>query len=174
MGAPLNTEAVVGKLGIVDGYTGEVFLEPNRQLLREYRSLVNEESELFAMVNKDLALPAVTQDRRHIEILLNAGLSADSNIAINQGVDGVGLYRTEIAFLLQHHFPSEDEQYHQYQAILNSYPDQRVVMRTLDIGGDKPLPYLPIEEDNPFLGWRGIRFTLDHPDIFFLSNCEPC
>lgn len=121
------------------------------------------------MVNKDLALPAVTQDNHHIEIMLNAGLSADSNIAINTGVDGVGLYRTEIAFLLQHHFPSEDEQYHQYQAILNSYPNQRVVMRTLDIGGDKPLPYLPIEEDNPFLGWRGIRFTLDHPDIFLIQ-----
>ncbi|AVF94288.1 phosphoenolpyruvate-protein phosphotransferase PtsP [Vibrio diabolicus] len=169
MGANINPDVVNGKLGIVDGYTGEIFLEPNRQLLREYRSLVSEESELFAMVNKDLALPAVTQDNHHIEIMLNAGLSADSNIAINTGVDGVGLYRTEIAFLLQHHFPSEDEQYHQYQAILNSYPNQRVVMRTLDIGGDKPLPYLPIEEDNPFLGWRGIRFTLDHPDIFLIQ-----
>ncbi|EGR1392192.1 phosphoenolpyruvate--protein phosphotransferase [Vibrio parahaemolyticus] len=169
MGANINTDVVNGKLGIVDGYTGEIFLEPNRQLLREYRSLVSEESELFAMVNKDLALPAVTLDNQHIEVMLNAGLSADSNIAINTGVDGVGLYRTEIAFLLQHHFPSEDEQYHQYRAILNSYSSQRVVMRTLDIGGDKPLPYLPIEEDNPFLGWRGIRFTLDHPDIFLIQ-----
>ncbi len=169
MGANINTRAVNGKKGIVDGYTGEIYLEPNRQLLREYRSLVSEESELFAMVNKDLALPAITQDDHPIEVMLNAGLSADSNIAINSGVDGVGLYRTEIAFLLKHHFPSEDEQYHQYQAILNSYPNQRVVMRTLDIGGDKPLPYLPIEEDNPFLGWRGIRFTLDHPDIFLIQ-----
>ncbi|MFH4747461.1 phosphoenolpyruvate--protein phosphotransferase [Vibrio harveyi] len=169
MGANINTSVVNGKKGIVDGYTGEIYLEPNWQLLREYRSLVSEESELFAMVNKDLALPAITKDDCHIEVMLNAGLSADSNIAINSGVDGVGLYRTEIAFLLQHHFPSEDEQYHQYQAILNSYPNQRVVMRTLDIGGDKPLPYLPIDEDNPFLGWRGIRFTLDHPDIFLIQ-----
>lgn len=169
MGANINTSVVNGKNGIVDGYTGEIYLEPNKQLLREYRSLVSEESELFAMVNKDLALPAITQDDCHVEVMLNAGLSADSNIAINSGVDGVGLYRTEIAFLLQHHFPSEDEQYHQYQAILNSYPNQRVVMRTLDIGGDKPLPYLPIDEDNPFLGWRGIRFTLDHPDIFLIQ-----
>ena len=169
MGANINTSVVNGKNGIVDGYTGEIYLEPNRQLLREYRSLVSEESELFAMVNKDSALPAITQDDCHVEVMLNAGLSADSNIAINSGVDGVGLYRTEIAFLLQHHFPSEDEQYHQYQAILNSYPNQRVVMRTLDIGGDKPLPYLPIDEDNPFLGWRGIRFTLDHPDIFLIQ-----
>ncbi|CAM2949558.1 phosphoenolpyruvate--protein phosphotransferase [Vibrio mytili] len=169
MGANINTELINGKQGIVDGYTGEIFLEPNRQLLREYRSLVSEESELTAMVNKDLTLPAMTQDNHHVEVMLNAGLSADSNIAVNAGVDGVGLYRTEIAFLLQHHFPSEDEQYHQYRSILKGYSNQRVVMRTLDIGGDKPLPYLPIEEDNPFLGWRGIRFTLDHPDIFLIQ-----
>ncbi|EDP57521.1 phosphoenolpyruvate--protein phosphotransferase [Vibrio sp. AND4] len=169
MGANINASVVNGKKGIVDGYTGEIYIEPNRQLLREYRSLIIEESELFTMVNKDLALPAITQDNCHVEVMLNAGLSADSNIAINSGVDGVGLYRTEIAFLLQHHFPSEDEQYHQYRAILNSYAHQRVVMRTLDIGGDKPLPYLRIDEDNPFLGWRGIRFTLDHPDIFLIQ-----
>lgn len=101
--------------------------------------------------------------------MLNAGLSADTNISINQGVDGVGLYRTEISFLLQHRFPSEEEQTQQYRTILSSYPDKRVVMRTLDIGGDKALPYFPIEEDNPFLGWRGIRFTLDHPDIFLIQ-----
>jgi phosphotransferase system enzyme I (PtsP) len=101
--------------------------------------------------------------------MLNAGLSADANIAVNQGVDGVGLYRTEISFLLQHRFPSEEEQTQQYQAVLNTYPEKRVVMRTLDVGGDKALPYLPIEEDNPFLGWRGIRFTLDHPDIFLMQ-----
>ncbi|GAK85117.1 phosphoenolpyruvate-protein phosphotransferase [Vibrio ponticus] len=81
----------------------------------------------------------------------------------------MGLYRTEISFLLQHRFPSEDEQTQQYHSVLTTYPDKRVVMRTLDIGGDKPLPYLPIEEDNPFLGWRGIRFTLDHPDIFLMQ-----
>lgn len=169
MGANVNLQEVHGKQGIVDGYSGEIYVQPNRQILREYRSLVTEESELFAMVNKDLALPAKTLDEVDVEVLLNAGLSADSNIAINSGVDGVGLYRTEIAFLLQHRFPSEDEQYQQYRAILSSYPNQRVVMRTLDIGGDKPLPYLPIEEDNPFLGWRGIRFTLDHPDIFLIQ-----
>ncbi|NLS12245.1 phosphoenolpyruvate--protein phosphotransferase [Vibrio sp. SM6] len=169
MGATLNPHEISGKLGVVDGYTGEIFPEPNPSLLSEYRNLVSEETELYAMVNQELAQPAITRDEQSIEILLNAGLSADSNIAINAGVDGVGLYRTEIAFLLQHRFPSEEEQWHQYRAILSSYAGQRVVMRTLDIGGDKPLPYLPIEEDNPFLGWRGIRFTLDHPDIFLIQ-----
>ncbi|MEH0666959.1 phosphoenolpyruvate--protein phosphotransferase [Vibrio scophthalmi] len=169
MGVNLNLKAINGKQGIVDGYSGKILISPSKQLLREYRALVNEEAELSNLVNQTIQAPACTQDGERVEVMLNAGLSADTNIAINQGVDGVGLYRTEISFLLQHRFPSEEEQTQQYQAVLNSYPDKRVVMRTLDIGGDKALPYLPIEEDNPFLGWRGIRFTLDHPDIFLMQ-----
>ncbi|WP_282177956.1 phosphoenolpyruvate--protein phosphotransferase [Vibrio nereis] len=169
MGAGINLKAISGKQGIVDGYSGKILVTPSRQLLKEYRALVNEERELSSMVNQRILEPACTKDNQRIEILLNAGLSADTNIAENQGVDGVGLYRTEISFLLQHRFPSEEEQTQQYQAVLNTYPNKRVVMRSLDIGGDKALPYLPIEEDNPFLGWRGIRFTLDHPDIFLMQ-----
>ena len=169
MGVTLNLANVNGKQVIVDGYSGEIFIEPTQNLLKEYRELILEETELSSMVNRDIHLPAKTQDDHQVEILLNAGLSADTNIALNQGVDGVGLYRTEISFLLQQRFPSEDEQVKQYQSVLESYPDKPVVMRTLDIGGDKALPYFPIEEDNPFLGWRGIRFTLDHPDIFIIQ-----
>lgn len=169
MGVVLNFDKLKGKLGIVDGYSGKVFIAPNRQLLREYRALQAEEEELSNLVNQRIEEPAYTQDGERIEVLLNAGLSADTSIALNQGVDGVGLYRTEISFLLQHRFPSEEEQMLQYQTILGAYTDKQVVMRTLDIGGDKPLPYFPIEEDNPFLGWRGIRFTLDHPDIFLIQ-----
>ncbi|KII81393.1 phosphoenolpyruvate--protein phosphotransferase [Vibrio renipiscarius] len=169
MGVNLNLDIINGKRGIVDGYSGKILVSPSRQLLKEYRALANEERELANMVNQRIEEAAFTADHERIEILLNAGLSADANIAVNQGVDGVGLYRTEISFLLQHRFPSEEEQTQQYQSVLSTYPDKRVVMRTLDIGGDKPLPYLPIEEDNPFLGWRGIRFTLDHPDIFLMQ-----
>ena len=169
MGVTLNLKEINGKKGIVDGYSGKLFISPNEQLLREYGELVDEEGELATLVNQKALEPAQTKDNVRIEIMLNAGLSADANIAINQGVDGVGLYRTEISFLLHHRFPSEEEQVLQYKSVLNTYPDKRVVMRTLDIGGDKALPYLPIEEDNPFLGWRGIRFTLDHPDIFLMQ-----
>lgn len=169
MGVNLNLDTINGKKGIVDGYSGKILVSPSRELLKEYRALANEERELANMVNQRIEECAFTADGQRIEILLNAGLSADANIAVNQGVDGVGLYRTEISFLLQHRFPSEEEQTHQYQSVLSTYPDKRVVMRTLDIGGDKALPYLPIEEDNPFLGWRGIRFTLDHPDIFLMQ-----
>ena len=169
MGVSVNLGAISGKKGVVDGYSGKILVSPNRQLLKEYRALANEERELASMVNQRILEPACTKDNQRIEIMLNAGLSADTNIAENQGVDGVGLYRTEISFLLQHRFPSEEEQTQQYQMVLNTYPNKRVVMRTLDVGGDKALPYLPIDEDNPFLGWRGIRFTLDHPDIFLMQ-----
>lgn len=169
MGVSLNLKDINSKQGIVDGYSGKIFISPAKSILAEYKALATEESELSEMVNLAIDKPAVTQDGKRIELLLNSGLSADSNIAVNQGVDGVGLYRTEFSFLLQHRFPSEEEQIQQYRGVLNAYPDKRVVMRTLDIGGDKPLPYLPIEEDNPFLGWRGIRFTLDHPDIFLIQ-----
>ncbi|EEZ01176.1 phosphocarrier protein kinase/phosphorylase nitrogen regulation associated [Vibrio sp. RC586] len=169
MGVSINLRDLNGKKGIVDGYSGKLFISPSKTILNEYRALANEERELSRMVNDAIREPAFTLDGARVELLLNAGLSADTSIAVNQGVDGVGLYRTEISFLLQHRFPSEEEQTQQYRHVLNTYPHQRVVMRTLDIGGDKPLPYLPIEEDNPFLGWRGIRFTLDHPDIFIIQ-----
>lgn len=169
MGVNTNPERLSGKLGIVDGYSGEIFPDPSNELLLEYRELVTEESELSHMVEQTVNLEACTQDGKRIQVMLNAGLSADTSISINKDVDGVGLYRTEISFLLQQQFPSEEEQVQQYRSVLASYPTKRVVMRTLDIGGDKALPYLPIDEDNPFLGWRGIRFTLDHPDIFLIQ-----
>lgn len=169
MGVSLNLNEISGKQGIVDGYSGQIFISPNRQLLAEYRALKTEETELSEMTNTTLFEPAISGDQVSIEVLLNAGLTVDSSLAIDKGVDGVGLYRTEIAFLLQQTFPSEDEQTQVYQSILQAFPEKNVVMRTLDVGGDKPLPYLPVDEENPFLGWRGIRFTLDHPDIFLVQ-----
>ncbi|MCE0493242.1 phosphoenolpyruvate--protein phosphotransferase [Vibrio salinus] len=169
MGVTLNLDKISGKRGIVDGYSGAVYVEPDRALIYEYQALAREERELAEMADRVLPEPAVTLDNHRIQVLLNAGLSADTSLAVDQGVDGVGLYRTEISFLLQQSFPSEEEQVQRYRKVLQSYPGKNVVMRTLDIGGDKPLPYLPIEEDNPFLGWRGIRFSLDHPDIFLIQ-----
>ena len=97
---------------------------------------------------------------------VNTGLMADVARSIDQGAEGVGLYRTEVPFLLRDRFPSEEEQRQIYRNQLEAFSPRPVTMRTLDIGGDKALPYFPIEEDNPFLGWRGIRVTLDHPEIF--------
>jgi phosphotransferase system enzyme I (PtsP) len=169
MGANCNPTALHQKMGVVNGYSGRILVDPDPQILEEYRLLQTEESEFSRMVEGEISEQACTRDGCRLEVMLNAGLSAESNLIINQGVDGIGLYRTEFSFLLQNRFPSEEEQIQQYRAILQSYPQQKVVLRTLDIGGDKALPYLPIEEDNPFLGWRGIRFTLDHPDIFLIQ-----
>lgn len=169
VGVKINLNDINGRRGIVDGYSGALFISPNRQLLREYKILANEERALAKVVNDRIFEPAVTLDGQRIELMLNAGLSGESHLVPNQAVDGIGLYRTEISFLMQQRFPSEEEQVALYHSVLTAYSDKSVVMRTLDVGGDKPLPYLPIEEDNPFLGWRGIRFTLDHPDIFLIQ-----
>ncbi|OOE90075.1 phosphoenolpyruvate--protein phosphotransferase PtsP [Salinivibrio sp. AR647] len=169
MGVSFSPSRLHHKTVILDGHKGVLMIEPAEALINEYLQLVQEEASLQSTFETALASPGQTQDGTRVEVHLNAGLSADSQIAINQGVDGVGLFRTEVPFLMLRRFPSEDEQVKQYRAILASYPDKPVVMRTLDIGGDKPLPYLSVEEDNPFLGWRGIRFSLDHPDIFLIQ-----
>ncbi len=90
-------------------------------------------------------------------------------LSLDLGAEGVGLYRTEIPFFLRERFPSEEEQRQIYREQLQMFAPRPVTMRTLDIGGDKALPYFPIEEANPFLGWRGIRVTLDHPEIFLVQ-----
>ena len=151
---------------IVDGYSGELFIAPSEALLKEYRHLIKEEHALADKVKQVQDLPSITPDGKCIELQLNAGLSSGFEHSINAGAVGVGLYRTEIPFMNQSCFPSEQQQTELYRHVLASFPKQPVTMRTLDVGGDKALPYFPIVEDNPFLGWRGIRITLDHPEIF--------
>ena len=90
-------------------------------------------------------------------------------MSLTVGAEGVGLFRTEVPFLVRDSFPAEEEQRVIYRQLLNAFSPRPVIMRTLDVGGDKPLPYFPVEEANPFLGWRGIRVTLDHPEIFLVQ-----
>lgn len=154
---------------IVDGYSGELFINPDEALKREYRHLLAQERELTNKIQQEIHLPTITQDGRAIELQLNAGLSASFESPENLGALGIGLYRTEIPFMNRHCFPSEYEQTQLYEGIMAGFPHHSVTMRTLDVGGDKSLPYFPINEDNPFLGWRGIRITLDHPEIFLVQ-----
>jgi len=102
-------------------------------------------------------------------MVVNTGLNSDVGRSLDHGAEGVGLYRTEMPFMIRERFPSEEEQRRIYREHLKSFTPNPVTMRTLDIGGDKSLPYFPIEEENPFLGWRGIRVTLDHPEIFLVQ-----
>ncbi len=156
-------------LGILDGYSGELYVDPNDALINEYQHLIAEESALSEKVSSVVELPAQTLDGKQIALLLNAGLSSGFEHSKNSGAQGIGLYRTEIPFMNRSCFPSELEQTVLYRQVLEAFPQETVIMRTLDVGGDKSLPYFPIQEDNPFLGWRGIRITLDHPEIFLLQ-----
>jgi phosphotransferase system enzyme I (PtsP) len=154
---------------IIDGYSGELFINPDEALIQEYQYLLSQEKALTDKVMEVAHLPCITQDGRAIEVLLNAGLSAGFEHSAKLGALGIGLYRTEIPFMNRHCFPSEQEQTQIYRKVLQVFPKHGVTMRTLDVGGDKSLPYFPINEENPFLGWRGIRITLDHPEIFLVQ-----
>jgi phosphotransferase system, enzyme I, PtsP len=154
---------------IIDGYHGKVYLSPNKKLLQNFSTLAAQEQKLHSKLNELRDLPAKTKDGYLIPLLINAGLPSEITHALKIGIQGIGLYRTEIPFMHQDYFPTENEQYAVYREILQQSAPRKVVMRTLDAGGDKQLPYLPITETNPSLGWRGIRVTLDHPEILLIQ-----
>lgn len=155
-----------GRELIVDGYYGAVYSDPSAPLLEQYRNIVEGDRILAAGLEELKDLPCETRDKHRVALWVNTGLMADAILSLERGAEGVGLYRTEVPFMLRDRFPSEEEQRVVYREQLQAFFPHPVTMRTLDIGGDKALPYFPIAEDNPFLGWRGIRITLDHPEIF--------
>ena len=155
---------------IVDGYHGEVFTNPSELLSKQYADVVEEERQLTEGLDALRALPCETLDGHRMPLWVNTGLLADVARAQQRGAEGVGLYRTEVPFMINERFPSEKEQLATYREQLQAFHPLPVTMRTLDIGGDKALSYFPIKEDNPFLGWRGIRVTLDHPEIFLVQT----
>tara|TARA_B110001454_G_scaffold23735_1_gene23229 strand:- start:10901 stop:13177 length:2277 start_codon:yes stop_codon:yes gene_type:complete len=154
---------------VVDGYRGLIYSQPTQQMRQQYERIYQDEQVL----NKDLEClrdePAITQDGYRIPLWVNTGLITDALRSRERGAEGVGLYRTEVPFMMKDRFPSETEQTEIYRQQLEAFAPNPVTMRTLDIGGDKSLPYFPIQEANPFLGWRGIRVTLDHPELFLLQ-----
>ena len=155
---------------IVDGYHGEVFTNPSEILRKQYAEVVEEERQLAQGLDALRALPCETLDGHRMPLWVNTGLLADVKRAQERGAEGVGLYRTEVPFMIKERFPSEKEQLAIYREQLAAFHPLPVTMRSLDIGGDKALSYFPIKEDNPFLGWRGIRVTLDHPEIFLVQT----
>jgi phosphotransferase system enzyme I (PtsP) len=150
----------------VDGYLGHVLIKPTPSLLAEFQRLVHSEEELITELDLLRHLPAETPDGFRIPLYANSGLPCDIRPSLERGAEGIGLYRTEFTFMVYESFPSEDQQYQIYRQVLESFAPKPVTMRTLDIGGDKSLPYFPVSEDNALLGWRGIRVSLDHPEIF--------
>ena len=153
----------------VDGDEGRIYVRPSRKVLEAHQQRINDEKALSERLIALRDLPAETPDGVRLALYANVGLASDIAAAQSSGAEGVGLYRTEYPFLLREGFPVEGEQYQIYRELLQSFAEKPVTLRTLDVGGDKFLPYFSVPEDNPFLGCRGIRFSLDHPEIFLIQ-----
>ena len=164
--ADLPVGRMEGQDVIVDGYRGRVYVAPTSSVRAEYQRLADEDRELSAELEALRSLPAETTDGVRMPLYLNTGLVSQMSDLGGEAEAGVGLYRTELPFMVRDRFPSEMEQIANYRRVISAFAPRPVVLRTLDIGGDKPLPYFPVNEPNPFLGWRGIRISLDHPEIF--------
>lgn len=167
--ADLNVARIDGRALIVDGYQGRVYVDPTPAVRGEFMRLVQEEATLTAGLAELRELPAQTPDGYRMPLYANTGLMSELSFSAHGDVEGIGLYRTELPFMVRERFPGEEEQRVIYRQALEAFAPKPVTLRTLDVGGDKALPYFPIHEDNPFLGWRGIRITLDHPEIFIVQ-----
>ena len=154
---------------VVDGYRGLLYSNPSDELRMQFQAIYEEEQALAQDLEGLLHEPATTLDGHRLPLWVNTGLITDALRSLDRGAEGVGLYRTEVPFMMKERFPSEQEQREIYREQLQAFSPAPVTMRTLDIGGDKSLAYFPITEANPFLGWRGIRVTLDHPEIFLVQ-----
>ncbi|MBU2702398.1 6-phosphofructokinase [Sporomusaceae bacterium BoRhaA] len=152
---------------IIDGHTGIVLVDPDEKLLKEYQARLDKEQQVQARLAELKMLPAVTRDGENIEVAANIGTPQDMVTVVHAGADGVGLFRTEFLFLQRDSLPTEEEQVDSYQAVLSAMPDKKIVIRTLDAGGDKELPFLAGKpETNPALGLRAIRLCLARKDVF--------
>lgn len=156
-----------GDMVIVDGNSGVVYVNPGAEVLHEYQRLDRE----YRAFNRDLEgihdLPAETRDGVRVALCANVGLLSDLSFARRHGAEGIGLYRTEIPFLTYHDFPGEEEQFDLYRRVITGMDGKPVTIRTLDLGPDKYPSYLRLpREDNPFLGWRSIRISLEMADLF--------
>ena len=152
---------------IVDGTSGLVYPKPSKVVIQEYQRLEKEKSRQDKSLDALKVLPAQTRDGFKVRLGANIGILSDLSLVEKYGVDHIGLYRTEFLFLTRDSFPSEDEQANLYRRILEEAGGKEVTIRTLDVGGDKFLSYLEYpKEDNPYLGWRSIRVSLELKDIF--------
>ena len=164
--ADLPVGRIEGREMVVDGYRGRVYVSPGVAVRSEYQRLAEDDAALTSELQSLRHLEAETTDGVQVPLYLNTGLVTESRPLGIEESAGVGLYRTELPFIVRDSFPGEGAQMANYRRVLELFAPRPVTIRTLDIGGDKPLPYFPMHEANPFLGWRGIRITLDHPEIF--------
>ena len=163
----VTSTAKDGDIIIVDGLTGDVFLNPSEEVVAEYRAKAEAFAAQQAEWEKLKDSKTYTKDGHQVELAANIGTPKDLEGVVNNGAEGVGLYRTEFLYMDSHEMPTEEDQFEAYKAVLEGMNGKPVVVRTMDIGGDKELPYLPLpHEMNPFLGYRAIRISLNEPEMF--------
>ncbi len=157
-----------GDFVIMDALNNELIINPDESLINQYRDKASGYARKRAGVLKESGEPARTRDGKQIHVMANAGSVDEVVQAMEYGADGIGLFRSELLFMQsKDSFPGEDTQFTAYRKAIEACKGKSITIRTLDIGGDKSLPYYPVEkEDNPFLGWRGIRFCLDKKEVF--------
>lgn len=152
---------------ILDANAGRVYIDPPQSIREDYRHLEIDQSRELQRLAQYRDQPAQTADGERIILRANIGLISDIDVAQRFGAEGVGLYRTEFPYMARGDFPSRDDQYQLYRRVVEGFNGSPITIRTLDIGGDKALPYFaPPKEENPFMGWRSVRVSLDNQDIF--------
>ena len=168
-----GVKGIVGKIKtgdtiIVDGRDGHIEIQPNSETVTAYKKLVREFVDLKDKLASNRDQPALTEDGVELKLQANINGVTDAEAAGAMGATGVGLYRTEYLYLTHPNVPDEDEQYETYRKIVAASPNHNVTIRTLDIGGDKTVAYLGHDhtEANPFMGWRSIRLSFEHPEFF--------
>jgi phosphotransferase system enzyme I (PtsI) len=160
-------EVLPGDVVVVDGREGHVLVNPDVETQRAYRRLQRDFVDLKDQLAENRDQPAVSADGEEVQLLANISNLADAHSAAAMGAGGVGLYRTEYLFMTHADVPDEEEQVKNYRAVIAASPARRVTFRTLDVGGDKKMRYLGMEhEANPFMGWRSIRLSFEHPSFF--------
>lgn len=163
----ITTSVEHGQMMIVDGLNGDAIIDPSDDQVREYEAKAEAFEAERAEWAKLVDAPSVSKDGKEFEIAANIGTPDDTEDAVKQGADGVGLFRSEFLYMGNDHMPSEDEQFEAYKKAVVGMNGKPVVVRTMDIGGDKPLDYMPLpKEENPFLGYRAIRICLGRPELF--------
>ena len=150
---------------ILDGYGGNVIINPSEESINEYKAKLEKHRKFEISLMETSKLPPITIDKREFSVVANVEVPDELDFALSQGTDGIGLYRTEQMVIYKGSFPSEEEQYLAYRQVADKMNPRPVTFRTFDVGGDKVLPS-NYQENNPFLGWRGIRISLEKPEIF--------
>lgn len=167
VGEALFAQVKQGDHLIIDGSTGEILINPDQETEARYTALLEKEWERKQALNQIRDLKAQTTDGHEVSLMANIGGSEDVASLLEKGAEGIGLFRSEFLFMDREELPSEEEQFQAYVRVVQGMRGKPVIIRTLDVGGDKQLPYLDLpKEMNPFLGWRAIRISLDRHDLF--------